>query len=236
MPEHSVKDRVELVGKAWTFLLKRFNEWKRDLFPGVCWCFGVEGPHHVYDHIRWYGSLEWTPGSDDGGHPHVHLWFMGPYLDQFELGEWWRSALEKAGLGELEPDRRKFVRRYRGDLNEPHIREAKEVRGGIYELVKYLVKDIMADGSLIAPERFAQAFEALDGRRLRRGSRGFLKLGETPTPCVGCGVTGCLACSFVEKKDAWISRAQLDTTNSGAPRGPPVKKTRRRPSVGAGIT
>jgi hypothetical protein len=218
MHEHSVGERVELIAKAWTFLLKRFNEWKRALFPSVCWCLAIEGSHRVHDHVRWYGSLEWTPGSDPGGHPHVHLWFMGPYLDQFALADWWRGALEKAGLGELEPEGRRIVRRYRDSLNAPYIQEAKDVRGGVYELVKYLVKDILDDGSLIAPERFAAAFEALDGRRLRRGSRGFLKLGWTPTPCIGCGVSGCLGCSFVEKKGAWLRTPEAERATA-APEG-----------------
>ncbi len=234
LQEHGIEERVSLQHRAWTQFAKLFNAWKREECPGLCACRQLATEHHVFEHLRWYGAHEWAPGNDDGGHPHAHFWYIGPYLPVDELEDMWRRSLEHAGFGELEQTNTRNVYKYRGDLIV-NIKEAREVKtkgGVVYELAKYLVKDIVDGGELLAARRFAQAFEALDGRRLRRGSRGFIKLATTPIPCAGCHEFDCLQVKFIEKKDAWPG--EVPVPRETAARGPPEKKRSKPPAAVSG--
>jgi len=207
--EHSITDRIEIVHQAWPHFLKRFNQWIRDQ------------ELRFHEHLHWYGSHEWKLGDDHKGHPHVHFWFIGPYLDHTDVEDWWRAALEKVGFGEpVERDDRprRLVYEYGGPLIVD-IKHCEDARGGVYELVKYLVKDVDG-GELVGAAEFAEVYEALDGRRLRRASRGFVKLGETPTPCFSCGCVDCFDMRVVARP-----KPELETpavVHRG--RGPPKKR------------
>jgi hypothetical protein len=190
LPEHTIGDRIELVHLAWKHFLKAFNGWIRNTVPRADWCSN-EAPCRTCERclVTWYGSHEWTVGSDEHGHPHVQFWFLGPWLDKDDVNDMWRRALEKAGLGELTIEAGRAQYRWEGDVITD-VREAKNVQGGIYELIKYVIKDIVANGDFVRPELYAELYENVDGRRLRRGSKGFIALCETPVPC-DCGAVGC---------------------------------------------
>lgn len=171
-PSLDVKERIDLVfRKAWTRFRRLFKTW-------------LETVDRDADQVRWYLAKEWTPGSDRKGHPHIHFWFWGPYLDRDVVRDLWREALEKSGFGELEIVGRKFRHVYDGDLIVD-VKQVKPGPGGMYEVVKYIVKD-KEGTNYIAPELFAQVYEALDGTRTQQGSKGFLQLGDFPVRC-DCG-------------------------------------------------
>lgn len=128
--------------------------------------------------FEWFRVLEWTPGkSDDFGHPHLHLWVFSCYLDFEVLRAAWRLALIKAG-GLAELCRVVIV----------HIEEF-DARGGrgAQELIKYLTKDIDANGKKISPDVYAEVYKAFDGRRITQASRGFMALAEQEAMRCECG-------------------------------------------------
>lgn len=189
--EHTIADRIAIVHRAWTHFLKRWNEWLRETAP-------------KHRHLAtWYGSHEWTLGSDHRGHPHVQFWAFCPFVDKFWLSDTWKEALEKAGFS---PE---------GDVNTD-VEEAKKVKGGVYELIKYVVKDIVADGEFIAPALYGELLEGLDGRRLRRGSRGFIKACETPIPC-DCGAEKCRSTKIIERTTVELDEERAAIQGTGPP-------------------
>ena len=54
------------------------------------------------------------------------------------------------------------------------IRAMKDPRSGALELIKYLTKDISANGERLDAELYAQVINALDGHRQTQCSRGFM--------------------------------------------------------------
>lgn len=187
--EHDIGDRIAIVHRAWTHFLKEWNAWLREAAP------------HLRRFATWYGSHEWTLGDDHRGHPHVQFWAFCPFVDKLWLQDTWHAALEKAGFS------------WEGDVNT-HIEEAKDVKGGVFELIKYVVKDIVKDGEFVAPALFGELLEGLDGRRLRRGSRGFIKMCETPIPC-DCGAEKCRSTRIVERAPVDEEREAIQERNCG---------------------
>lgn len=163
LDEHGIGDRIALVHSAWPHFLKALNAWFRETEPDT------------YDLAAWYGSHEWTLGSDHKGHPHVQLWFFCPYLPHEMVTAMWRNALDRVGFSIFDTEQLQC-----------DVREMKDVKGGVFEVVKYVVKDVVAEGEFLSAEVYGELYEALDGRRLRRGSSGFLKLCEQRVPC-DCG-------------------------------------------------
>ncbi len=156
----TVSERVGRCTKAWTQFLRRLNRhWRKQDAASA----------------QFFRCLEWTPGDDGAGHPHIHAWLFCPFLPGDEVRGWWREALFDAGL---EPS---FDQKLVLDL-----REITSPKGGVQELIKYLTKDIDAQGDKIAPEIYAEVYKSFDGRRVTQASRGFMSLGERESRC-SCG-------------------------------------------------
>jgi len=171
-PSLGVGDRIEIVfRRAWKHFRRHFKTW-------------LQTVDHAGDQVRWYMAKEWTAGSDRKGHPHIHFWFWGPFIDRDIVCDIWRDALERAGFGELALVGRKFRHVYDGDLIVD-VKKLRPGKGGMYEVVKYIVKDREA-GELVDPALFAEVYEALDGMRTQQGSKGFLQLGDLEARC-DCG-------------------------------------------------
>jgi hypothetical protein len=142
----SIPERIGHVVRAWVRFLRKLNDfWKqRDVRSA-----------------EWLRVFEWTPGDDERGHPHLHIWILSPFLPRDELERWWREALaEQTGCASVE---RVII-----DIREVHDEGAER------ELIKYLTKDITANGEKLAPELYAQVYKALDGLRTTQASRGFM--------------------------------------------------------------
>jgi hypothetical protein len=171
-PKRGIKDRVDLVRRAWARMRRALRTWWKKLYQ------------REHREIRWSAHLEWTPGSDGLGHPHIHCWIFGPWVDQHQAWRMWQDSLWRSGLSldivdtAIRPDLRKF---------EPGT--------GLAELIKYTVKDLTADGRL-PPELWAEVYEALDGQRQAFASRGLVRLGATLAACSCCEAVGHLHTSI----------------------------------------
>jgi hypothetical protein len=157
---HSIAERIGIVVRAWARFLRLLNaSWRA---------------RHVRS-AEWYRVFEWTPGvSDDRGHPHLHIWLLSPYLLPDEIKSWWRQAL-------AEQVRDATVVRVIVDIREVHA------DGAEHELIKYLTKDITANGEKVAPELYAEVYKALDGHRSTQSSRGFTAKAEVEKRVCECG-------------------------------------------------
>jgi hypothetical protein len=138
---------------------------------------------------EWLRVFEWTPGSDEHGHPHLHLWILSPFLPHDELERWWREALiEETGDSNL---KRVIV----------HIQEVDE-NGAERELIKYLTKDITANGEKLAPELYAEVYKTLDGARSTQASKGFMGKAKHEARTCECG------CAFPKR----VRRTRIEPT------------------------
>lgn len=176
VPEHSLEQRFVFLLEAWPPFLRCFNEWLRK--EGIGKGTREQVDEHPGRYVHWYKVAEWVPARDDAsGHPHFHVWFYSPRLDQALLQNWWQRALEQVGFGDASrvlP----YIERCYGDPSK--------------ELVKYIFKDIDSHGAKIPPRVMAKLYECRDRKRFAQGSRGFIQLGETEPSCPECNV------SFVE--------------------------------------
>jgi hypothetical protein len=173
--EHDVTMRIEFVLQAWPRFLKAINAWLRELGAA---------------HTEWLRHAEWTLGeADQQGHPHLHVWFFGPFLPRENLLEWWRTALVRVGFA---VERGSLAQR---DLLSGLVLDIRAVRGGsvddgdgiVTEVIKYLTKDIVAEGKYVEPSTYARVYESFDGRRPMQASKGFLALGRRDPCCADCG-------------------------------------------------
>jgi hypothetical protein len=161
VPGDTVAGRVKRVADAWGHLLRRVNAHWRGMDARTA---------------NFFRCLEWTPGDDGAGHPHIHVWLFCPFLDRSDLLAWWRDALLRAGLpAEL------------ANLVVLDVRELIDPTQGAQELIKYLTKDIDAQGKKIAPEVYAEVYKAFDGRRMTQPSSGFMALAEQRPNRCECG-------------------------------------------------
>jgi hypothetical protein len=158
-PHDSIAQRIEYVLGAWPRFLRKMNAfWKRN---------GVKS-------AEWLRVFEWTPGSDELGHPHLHVWILSPFLPRDDVEGWWREALaEQTGCVRADP----VIIDLRVVLAD----------GAEHELIKYLTKDITANGSKLAPELYAEVYKALDGQRSTQASRGFMGRGVEEKRACECG-------------------------------------------------
>lgn len=180
---------------------RRFTEWQR-----------ATGIRRV---VQWYRSFELTPGGDLLGHPHHHVWIMGPFLAWEELQEWWAGAVRKACEKAFPWIGDELVRDRFGEMHK--LREIPghaintwigEATGGIHDEVnkggdaikteqsaergrpsyhaQWTIAEVTQDGRRASPQVVAQWYIALEGRRMVQASRGFLGMGNRPCCCPAC--------------------------------------------------
>lgn len=223
-PRERIQTLMKVWPRFWRLLSDRLRpKLKKHAARGVVIPEGKEGElvgATLWDLVHYLWVIEWTPGSDGDGHPHLHVWLFSPFIDQAELEQLWRRAycdVTGRTVERLVVD----VRKASDDSNEAAL-----------ELCKYLIKDweVDAGGSKQArPEVFAQAYAELDGRRLRQTSAGFadfkLKI-EKACPC--CGHTaerGHWARVEIDHARAEELRAARVPGMTGPPRPPPSHET-----------
>ncbi len=137
--------------------------------------------------VHYVRVLEWTPGADKLGHPHLHFWLFAPYIEKDTLRRMWDSALHRA-CPELEPGGFVDVRAvHQGDVDDGHGGKSSVAS----ELIKYLVKDWHKGGCLVDAETFAQVYAELSICRIRQSSKGlgdFAAAKETVCPTCNSGL------------------------------------------------
>lgn len=150
--------------------------------------------------------IEVTPGKSiehakTGGHAHLHVWILAPYLPHAVLRVLWARALgdvacrrvptrtiEECKLNPREEAELRALRINPARVPWPVV-DVRAVHGDPgNELVKYLIKDL-ANEELIDPETFAGIYASLEGRRTAVAARGFW-LPESACMCEACGVFG----------------------------------------------
>lgn len=160
----------------------------------------------LFDLLSYFRVIEWTPGDDGKGHPHVHAWLFSQFLDQAWIERHWSAAWSHVQRERLHGGDHPKA----GPIEEAktivHIEAARE--GIERELVKYLTKDWEIDGSggarRVAPEVFAQVYAYLDGKRRRQSSAGFSMWGVEP-------LKQCPCCAFEVERGSWC---RVDITHA----------------------
>lgn len=145
------------------------------------------------DLLSYVRVLEWTPGDDQLGHPHLHVWLFSRRLDRDWLQELWECAYAHV------------TGTPRRTLALVHIEAAGD--DVAHELVKYLTKDweVSADGAKRAsPAVFAQVYAELADKRLRQTSAGFALWGVEKFKACPC-------CGFERERGHW---ARVDITHA----------------------
>jgi hypothetical protein len=159
----TVSVRISRILEAWPLFLRRLNRYFKER--------GLRS-------VEWFRVFEWTPGSDENGHPHFHVWIFSPFLPQELLAQYWESSLLDAGcppdltIGKTVP----YIER----LNSDGKRAADE-------LIKYLLKDISSGGEKLDPALYSQVMIALDGHRVTQASRGFMGRAKEESARCECG-------------------------------------------------
>jgi hypothetical protein len=205
--EHDVTQRIAFVFDAWPHFLKAMNAWLRENEEAATW-------------LR---SAEWTIGSDAQGHPHVHVWFLGPFLPRELLVDWWRDALERVGfpIDEVTP----IV-----DVRAIRAGKVDDGSGIVTEVIKYVTKDIVRPGVYVDAETYARVYEAFDARRVQQASSGFIALGTQHVCCPDCDAHR----SFLVRVEAGPWRGSIEAHGAhGDSRGPPERPPERPPARAA---
>ena len=163
-----VRARIVWLLDAWRHFARRLNGLARRFRCAA-------GPH-------WFRAYEWTEGDDGAGHPHVHIWYFGPFLPQKEVADWWAAALRAASPGWQ-----------RGEHLVVDVRRVDDGERGALEVIKYLTKDIVAGGGKVPAATYAEVYCAFDGARLTQASRRFMALaGRRACRCKSCQGVGTL--------------------------------------------
>ncbi len=75
--------RIRILFEAWPEFARRVQRWERQgtVQDGVS--KHPDGRKKVRrDLTAYYRAFEWTPGADDLGHPHFHIWLHSPFLEE----------------------------------------------------------------------------------------------------------------------------------------------------------
>lgn len=159
LPTDTIATRIERVFCAWRAFLKILNTHLRAV--------------DAHQSARWFRVVEWTLGTDELGHPHLHIWLFCPFLEVETLRLWWARALAACGCAVARP--------------VIDVRLVDDALGAARELIKYLCKDIDANGDKVAPSVFAQVYCTLDQHRLTQASTRFMALAERQPARCECG-------------------------------------------------
>jgi hypothetical protein len=239
-------ERIERLREAWRIFQRRLAaNMRARLREGVpVIAKTAEGPRVVtpLGLCHWVAVYEWTPGADGRGHPHLHVWHWGPYLNHNDLRAWWAEALRRASSA-LE----RFAREREAESGEEWrpVVDVRAVRGGMLdattkggeriaidaEIFKYLTKDWHESehGARVQPEVYAEVYGAFLGRRLRQSSSGFSAFAvKLHKECACCAFQGRWSRGIVSLplRSGWDWRG--DSWERRTARPPPSESDLRR--------
>jgi hypothetical protein len=154
LPHEGVPGRIEqLLDDAWRKLRQHASKthWSRDTLA----------------------VLEWTPGRDGKGHPHLHVLVVASYLDYTEVRASWRRAALRVGAQEP---------RGRGIDIEPNKGGRKNAaRDAANYVAKYLTSGDKV--GLYSVEDWVRLCAWQVGRRTLRATRGWWDYEPAACPC-----------------------------------------------------
>ena len=191
LPGDTVTSRIERMRGAWSRMVRALAADTRRRFRGSLALKTYEGLRMVKRRqlTQWIAVNEWTPGADGLGHPHVHLWHFGAYLDHAWLVQQWAECLKLADkaiarhVAELESRDETFrpivdVRAVRAGFVDEVTGAGQKTGKRVKidrEIYKYLTKD-WADTDAnrrVDPVVYAEVYAAFLGKRMRQSSSGF---------------------------------------------------------------
>jgi hypothetical protein len=188
---------------------------------------------HARSPERFYRFFEWTPGHDQLGHPHFHVWMLCGWIDHRWIASTWGACLRRAGAcfeGEAIVDVRQIRTRAGEWMRElVKLRDAVKLsrlelegRGG-EDLVEYADGWTIVDasnGGRVADEVLGALYEALESRRVSQASLGLLD-GRELAECDQCGERGTLVVRLLPPAVMLASPANANAY-PWAERGPPA--------------
>jgi hypothetical protein len=173
-PSLGVSARIDFIRGVWAIFARLFNVYWKDHADGRM----VDGRGHRL--IRHFRNFEWTTGeADELGHPHIHVWFFGPYIQGAKASEaskkenvlqgLWAEAMREHArkvteLTQWVPRSRVYatwtpIRRVvRSDVLraiDGVIVDVRKCKGkdASREVIKYIFKDFVEGGDPLNPER-----------------------------------------------------------------------------------
>jgi hypothetical protein len=186
-PEH----RIDVLEKTWKRFWRLFRQEYRPRFKNISTKLRADaeakieatpGMRHdpktgeelangetlsMWDLFHYLWVLEWTPGKDGNGHPHLHVWLFSTFLPDRVLRALWNRAYAEV------TDEKTFCRLLVIDIRAPEGDKGDFDSGIDSELVKYLTKDWSEDGvRRLSPAIYGRIYKRLDGRRRRQTSAG----------------------------------------------------------------
>lgn len=190
-------------------------------------------------HFSWHRAFEWTPGVDGIGHPHFHVYWFSPFVDQGLLRSWWGDALRAVGV----PVKRFEDGRYNLRVDLRMLREFNAgamrelLKGGRRQQIemsriefdpeygraadlsfKYAEGWTLGDiQHFCSPDVLARLYMALEGKRLTQASSGFF-IDDGPAICACCGSSSWRVTFDTTPIEQLAARYSIAR---GASRGPP---------------
>ena len=181
---------------------------------------------------RFYRFFEWTPGHDQLGHPHFHVWMLcgwiRPSVDRVDVG---RVFAPGGGALRGRADCRRASDHTRA---AEWMRELVKLRDAVKlsrlelegrageDLVEYADGWTIVDasnGGRVADEVLGALYEALESRRVSQASLGLLD-GRELAVCGQCGERGTLVVRLLPVTVLTTPAANANACTSGE-RGPP---------------
>lgn len=147
----------------------------------------LEGPTQV-----WVRAIEIAPpkeGDPTGGHAHLHVWVLGPYIEHALLRVWWGRALESLGYQVPHVDVADVIREARDKRTAEWLGDVSTVpwpvvdvrRATSQEVARYAVKTGVVtylvkgekSAERLEPVHAARVYQALEGVRVVQWARGW---------------------------------------------------------------
>lgn len=94
----------------------------------------------------WVRALEIAPGAT-GGHAHIHVWYLGPYLEQALLHVWWGDALAECGVSSPQKPLAEALARARDSRTAEWLKTRRGRQGRVRAVVPWPVVDVRAPKS-----------------------------------------------------------------------------------------
>jgi hypothetical protein len=177
----------------------------------------------VADCVGFLRVLEVTPGSDELGHFHHHVWMHSSWLDVGDMHDAWRSCV----MHVVERRFPELVASYDVPAYQVDLREADPATFD-QELIKYLLKDWSEDkhGVRMSPANFGRILQALEGTRMRQGASGWKEIAESLRELPLCRDCGSTVVHDIRHVDRWKLHAHHEpaacqSTPSGVKIRPP---------------
>lgn len=197
----TTEERLRIRVKAWRLFSRRLaRRWTNEA-ERLAAIRRLKTPADVREAMGFLRVLEVTPGKDEQGHFHHHVWMHGPWLAQDDAHDMWRESVLHVVSRRFPHLLSEYDTEHRWQVD---IRAADPATFD-QELIKYLLKDWSEDkqGRRIAPAAFGRMLRALEGVRMRQGAAGWKAIADERREVPLCRDCGTIAVAELRKVDRW---------------------------------